>query len=224
MIFFDLKNVAAANGKTFTKIHSETGISRNTLTSLGTGKSKGIQFDTLDKLCKSLNCSVSELLKTVPGDYVVTMTGKKHVGDDYVVLFGEVYTAETEEKLFTDDVMVNMSENFMPISLEFLKNAINNPNQPIIISGNIPAVSKYNNDGGRNEYINSSDYLPLQEIVKITDNLSDEQKKQICKQLALIFLNSPYFKVSSSSIVVTLSLVNNVSSYSFDITKLINNK
>ena len=215
MIFFDLKNVASANGKTFTKIHNETGISRNTLTSLGTGKSQGIQFDTLDKLCKSLNCSVSELLKFVPDDYVVSMTEKKLVKDDYVVLFGELYTAETEKKLFTDDVMVNMSENFMPISLEFLKNAINNPNQPIIISGNIPAVSKY---------INSSDYLPLKEIVKITDNLSDEQKKQICKQLALIFLRSPYFKVDNSSIVVTLSMVNNVSSYSFDIAKLINNK
>lgn len=215
MIFFDLKNVAALNRKTFTEIHNETGISRNTLTSLGNGKSKGIQFDTLDKLCKSLNCSVSELIRFVPDDYIVTMTQKKHVEDDYVVLFGEVYTAETEKKLFTDDVMVNMSENFMPISLEFLKNAINNPNQPIIISGNIPAVSKY---------INSSDYLPLQEIVKITDNLSDEQKKQICKQLALIFLKSPYFKVDNSSIVVTLSVTNDVSSYSFDITKLISNK
>lgn len=218
MIFFDLKNVAVQNGKTFTEIHDETGISRNTLSSLKNGKSQGIQFDTLDKICKSLNCSISELIKLVPDDYVVTMTKKKHVEDDRVVLFGEVYTAEIEKKLFTDDVMVNMSENFMPISLEFLKNAINNPNQPIIISGNIPVVSKYN------EYIDSSDYLPLQEIVKITDNLSDEQKKQICKQLAFIFLNSPYFKVNNSSIVVTLSVTNDVSSYTFDVATLISNK
>ena len=218
MIFFDLKNVASQNGKTFTKIHDETGISRNTLSSLNNGRNQGIQFDTLDKLCKVLNCSASDLIKTVPDDYVVTMPEKKLVEDDRVVLFGEVYTSKTEKELFTDDEMVDMSKSSMPISLEFLKNAINNPNQPIIISGNIPVASKYN------EYINSSDYLPLRKIVKITDNLLDEQKRQICKQLALVFLNSPYFKVGNSSIVVTLSVTNDVSSYAFNTATLISNK
>ena len=48
------------------KIAQETGISRGTLTSLYYRRSKGINFDTLDKLCNYLNCSISEIIEYVP--------------------------------------------------------------------------------------------------------------------------------------------------------------
>lgn len=43
-------------------IHEATGISRTTISNLYNENSKGIQFDTLDKLCNFFNCDVGELL------------------------------------------------------------------------------------------------------------------------------------------------------------------
>ena len=45
------------------KISEETGISRTTLTNLYYRKSTKISFDVLDKLCKYLDCSVSDIIE-----------------------------------------------------------------------------------------------------------------------------------------------------------------
>ena len=44
------------------KISADTRISRTTLTNLYYDKSKGIQFETLDKLCKYLDCDIKDLI------------------------------------------------------------------------------------------------------------------------------------------------------------------
>ncbi|GED14880.1 helix-turn-helix domain-containing protein [Aneurinibacillus migulanus] len=44
-------------------LSEETGISRTTLFSLYYGKGKGVQFDTLDKLCQYFGCTIGELLE-----------------------------------------------------------------------------------------------------------------------------------------------------------------
>lgn len=43
-------------------ISKATGISRTTLSALNWDKGKGVQFDTLDKLCRYFNCDISDLL------------------------------------------------------------------------------------------------------------------------------------------------------------------
>lgn len=48
------------------KISEETGISRTTLTNLYYRKSTKISFDVLDKLCKYLDCSVSDIIEYKP--------------------------------------------------------------------------------------------------------------------------------------------------------------
>lgn len=46
-------------------ISQSTGISRNTLYALKHGRTKGIQYETLDALCTYFNVDVSEILEFV---------------------------------------------------------------------------------------------------------------------------------------------------------------
>ncbi|HHW9524380.1 TPA: helix-turn-helix domain-containing protein [Staphylococcus aureus] len=62
MIKFDLKKVMKEKNKTLKELSSNTGLSINTLSLLSTGKSKGIQFDTLEKLLKELRCNINDLI------------------------------------------------------------------------------------------------------------------------------------------------------------------
>ncbi len=47
------------------EVSRKTGINKNTLSSLYNEKVSGIRFDTLEKLCKFLNCSIGELIEYV---------------------------------------------------------------------------------------------------------------------------------------------------------------
>lgn len=51
---------------TISKVSSETGISRTSLTSLYYRKNKGIQFETIIKLCDYLQIPMSELFEYEP--------------------------------------------------------------------------------------------------------------------------------------------------------------
>lgn len=46
-----------------TQLSKISKISRTTLTSLYFDRTSGIKFDTLDKICKSLNCDVSDIFE-----------------------------------------------------------------------------------------------------------------------------------------------------------------
>jgi len=48
------------------ELSRETGIAKNALSDLYHEKTKGIQFDTLQKICAALNCTVADLLEYVP--------------------------------------------------------------------------------------------------------------------------------------------------------------
>lgn len=63
MIECRLKEIIKARGLTAKDVHASTGISQNTLTLLGNGATKGIQFDTLSKLCNALSCEPNDILK-----------------------------------------------------------------------------------------------------------------------------------------------------------------
>lgn len=62
MIKFNLKQVMKEKNKTLKELSDMTGLSINTLSLLSTGKSKGIQFDTLEKLIKALECNLNDLI------------------------------------------------------------------------------------------------------------------------------------------------------------------
>ncbi|MBO2535678.1 helix-turn-helix transcriptional regulator [Rummeliibacillus suwonensis] len=45
------------------ELSQETGISRNALSSLDRGIGKGVNYSTLEALCKYFNCDVGDILK-----------------------------------------------------------------------------------------------------------------------------------------------------------------
>ena len=47
-------------------VAKETGINKNTLSALYNEAVAGIRFETIEKLCEYLNCSVSDLIEYVP--------------------------------------------------------------------------------------------------------------------------------------------------------------
>jgi len=49
--------------RSFSYLEKETGITRKTLTKLYDGEGKGIDYDTLDKLCRYFQCCVGDLLE-----------------------------------------------------------------------------------------------------------------------------------------------------------------
>ena len=50
------------------EIVSLTGISRKTIYNIYNDKTKGIEFDTLDKLCFALDCTPNDLFRYIPDD------------------------------------------------------------------------------------------------------------------------------------------------------------
>ncbi|MFW0762008.1 helix-turn-helix domain-containing protein [Staphylococcus cohnii] len=62
MIKFNLKKVMKEKKITLKELSNNTGLSINTLSLLSTGKSKGIQFDTLEKIVQTLDCNVKDLI------------------------------------------------------------------------------------------------------------------------------------------------------------------
>ncbi len=48
------------------EVSRKTGINKNTLSSLYNEKVSGIRFDTLEKLCKFLNCFIGDLIEYIP--------------------------------------------------------------------------------------------------------------------------------------------------------------
>ena len=46
----------------------KAGLSRLTIRGLYYEKAKGIRWDTLEKICRALNCSVSDLIEYIPDE------------------------------------------------------------------------------------------------------------------------------------------------------------
>ncbi|MGX7180943.1 helix-turn-helix domain-containing protein [Enterococcus italicus] len=66
MISLKLNELLKKREITILQLSEQTGISRSTLNSMVNGVTKGIQFTTLDTLCESLDCSVSDLIEYIP--------------------------------------------------------------------------------------------------------------------------------------------------------------
>ncbi|HKZ79166.1 MAG TPA: helix-turn-helix transcriptional regulator [Pyrinomonadaceae bacterium] len=69
MIEIRVDELLKTRGRSFYWLAKETGISHSTLWRLKKAKALGINFDTLEKLCKVLECQ--------PGDVLSHVNGKK---------------------------------------------------------------------------------------------------------------------------------------------------
>ncbi|MHC5375403.1 helix-turn-helix domain-containing protein [Enterococcus sp. LJL120] len=77
MIEFKLRQSLAKTKKTMADINKETGISKNALSQLANGSSKGIQFKTLNKILGCLKIPVQELIVYTPD----SITGIRFIFD-----------------------------------------------------------------------------------------------------------------------------------------------
>lgn len=68
MIKNRLKVLLAERDLNYTRLSEMTGISINALSELGRGDTTKISFDTLDKICAALECSVGDLLVWKPNE------------------------------------------------------------------------------------------------------------------------------------------------------------
>ena len=69
MIEIGLDGLLEEQGRTFYWLAKETGISHTTLWRLKKGRALGINFETLEKICRALGCQ--------PGDVLRFASGKK---------------------------------------------------------------------------------------------------------------------------------------------------
>lgn len=63
MVRIKLKEIAEKLGKTILEIAEETGLNRNTITSLYHNKVDGIKFETIEKICSAYSITIPELIE-----------------------------------------------------------------------------------------------------------------------------------------------------------------
>lgn len=63
MIKCHLSKMLGEKRITIKEVHEKTGLSRNTISNIYNEKAKMIDLDTIEKLCKFLNCGIGELLE-----------------------------------------------------------------------------------------------------------------------------------------------------------------
>ena len=72
------------------QVSDETGISRNTLSSFVTGTATGIRYDTLDKLCRYLNVTPSDLLIYSPYNYEININPFTYLNKEKADITGTI--------------------------------------------------------------------------------------------------------------------------------------
>ena len=60
----NVTQILAEQGKTPYWLGKQTGISQNNILKICNGETSTIRFDTLEKICKALNCSSNDLFDT----------------------------------------------------------------------------------------------------------------------------------------------------------------
>ena len=64
MLSLKINKILEEHGKTPYWLGKQTGISQNNILKICNGETSTIRFDTLEKICKALNCSINDLFTT----------------------------------------------------------------------------------------------------------------------------------------------------------------
>lgn len=68
MIIVNIDVMMAKRKMTLTELSEKVGITMANMSILKTGKAKAVRFETLDKLCRALNCQPGDILEYVSED------------------------------------------------------------------------------------------------------------------------------------------------------------
>lgn len=100
MIKFELKKALAERQETMSNVSKATGIAKNTLSLLSNGTSKGIQFDTLEKICNYLDATPDELIKIVSTGFTVNISKTPYITSDKRKLYLGTFETNEQGKYF----------------------------------------------------------------------------------------------------------------------------
>ena len=68
MIIVNIDVMLARRKMSVTELSERVGITMANISILKNGKAKAIRIDTLDKICRALDCQPGDILEWVPGD------------------------------------------------------------------------------------------------------------------------------------------------------------
>lgn len=103
MIKCNLAVLLAERGIRISDLARDTGISRTTLTYLAQNQSKGVQFDTLYKICDYLKVGIDEIISLVP--LRMNLVGMKHVENEkYIINVKIIYKSSYEQFNFLIEI------------------------------------------------------------------------------------------------------------------------
>lgn len=86
MLKSNLSVLMAERGLKIAKIYEDTGISKTTLMALTENTGKGVQFDTVDKLCNYLGVTPAEFFAYVPVIWDMSISKRDNNPHDYIVV------------------------------------------------------------------------------------------------------------------------------------------
>lgn len=84
------------------QLADQVGVRRDTISSLERGKSRGIEFSTLARLCDALACTPNDLLELSPNPHVAPVLG----GEDEDTIVAERLAAIDLDALIADPALV----------------------------------------------------------------------------------------------------------------------
>lgn len=64
MLSLKVNKILEQQGKTPYWLGKQTGISQNNIGKICNGETSTIRFDTIEKICKALNCSINDIFET----------------------------------------------------------------------------------------------------------------------------------------------------------------
>lgn len=117
-----LRLLMAEHNYSIQHVHSETGLSRTTISNLYNGYSDGIKFDTLGKLCDLFNCTPNDLL-LLTNIQVLETHYKLNIPNGDGMKHGTDYACYCYLKFLLDDKSMSLSIPFrifyIPVSPDF---------------------------------------------------------------------------------------------------------
>lgn len=152
MIRCNLANILTAKGLKITSVSKATGISRTTLTALASNYSQGIQFDTLETLCRFLQVRPNDLISFLP--FCISL---KKVA--FSKALDSVVTGDSAELYgtFVYETWGRQQEFVLPISVSWVENE-NNVTSILYIDLTLPEIIEQIDENGRMNYINEEAY------------------------------------------------------------------
>ena len=64
MLYTKINKILQEQNKTMYWLAKQTGIANNNINKICNGETSNIRFDTLEKICKALNCSINDIFES----------------------------------------------------------------------------------------------------------------------------------------------------------------